>query len=390
MRKFLLALLVSLLLAGPALGMSKRALNKLKDKEHRSMHEIIIVDRDADGKIVGGGLCTAYATGPHTLLTAAHCNDEYANAVYIDADRDAVHANQAMSYKFSRQFDHEDHMILDVSGVYFADYVPLSANVPVPKQRDHTYFWGNPSGITDQYREPVVMGSMPFNQKTDDPDIDVTGNVVYLLTGPAVPGDSGSSIFNSKGERIAILTYGFDNGAVIGAFPIQFTQEQIGKSLQEAVPDVPLVRPPSGPGYDGSVFPFGRPLALSFSQHGHGNGSHSAPRGNNHSAPNRGPRGGYHGNGPAHEHWHNGRFDHDYYVAHFGMYHPFYAYDLFWYGPAYWEQSIFVFDDCGFVVLVDVPVYMRGVPVYVVELDGSYFLTSTMYPTTFVALTVAF
>lgn len=236
MKKFIATLLVSLLV-GPLLGMSKK---DLKVKEHDSMHMIVMVDRDSTGQVVGGGLCTAYAIGPHTLLTANHCNDPYTNAVYIDSSKDDVHENRAMSYTVSRQFDHEDHMLLDVSGVYFKDYVPLSAATKVPIQGEHFYFWGNPAGIKNQYREGVVMGQMPF--KTD-PDIDVTGNVLYTLTGPVIGGDSGSSIFNMKGERIAIVTYGMDEGAIIGVFPIQFTQAQIDKSLQDVVPETPLVRP---------------------------------------------------------------------------------------------------------------------------------------------------
>jgi hypothetical protein len=387
MKKFLAILLVSLLFAAPTFGMSKKSLEKLKDKEHQSLHELIMVDRDSNGKIVGGGLCTAYATGPHTLVTAAHCNDPYTNDVYIDAGEQSVHDNTAPSYKVSRQFDHEDHMLLNIESVNFVDfkeYVPLAANLPLPVQGDHFYFWGNMQGIVNQYREGVVMGSMPFDAKTDDPEIDVDGNRLYMLTGPALPGDSGSSVFNSKGERIAILTYGIDDGAIIGVFPIQFTQDQIDTSLSTVAPDSFKSRPPNVGG-DEARFPF---ILFSRSQHGssHTPSGHAAPP---RSEPHHsGPRGGYHGSPKARPHWHDGHFDHDYYVAHFGVWHPFFVYDLFWYGDPYFSQSVFVFDDCGFVVLSDVPVYMRGVSVYVVEIDGAYYLTSAAYPSTFVGLEV--
>ena len=365
-------------------GLSKKNFQKLKDKEHKSMHEIVMVDRNASGEIVGGGLCTAYAIGPHTLLTAEHCNDPYTNAVYIDASKKAIHENKVASYSVSRQFDHEDHMLLNVAGAYFPDYVPLDAPTALPVQGERVYFWGNPGGVVDQYREVMVMGAVPFS-KNDDPNIDVEGKIFYSLTGPVIGGDSGSSLFNSKGQRVAIVTYGIDEGQMIGAFPIKFTQIQIDKSLLPADPDHFLTRPvePSG---EGDLLPFLQPMQRRVgSSHGssHG-GEHQTPRG----APNRGQRGPYRGNPRTRDHFHGGRFDHDYYLSHFGLYHQFYAYDMLWYGNPYLAGSVFVFSDCGFEVMTDIPPFMLSGPTYVVETDGVYYLTSAHYPTLFVGLTI--
>ena len=397
MRRKLQSLFLSItflaLALSPALAKDKKQ-DRLKDLQHRSMHEIVMVDRDSNGAIAGGGLCTAYAIGPHTLLTAEHCNDEYANAIYIDADREAIHRNQAMSYTVSRTFDHEDHMILDVSAVYFDAYIPLAAVVPVPVQGDHAYFWGNPSGIKDQYREGVVMGSMPFDRQKDDPEIDVDGNIVYMIQVTAVPGDSGSSIFNSKGERIAILTYGMDDGQVAGVFPIKFTQEQINTSLGDVKPEAPLVRGPYSRDRDMECF---GPCTYSrtFSERGghsapRGGNSHSSPRGENHGSrgENHRSRGDYHGSPRAREHYHNGRFDHDYYVGHFGPGHQFYFSGVYWYGPYGAYDSIFVFDDCGFVLMNNFPPYWPIGAVYIFEVDGHYFLTSPGYPGMMIAIQV--
>ena len=392
MQKFLVTALIVLLLAAPALGMSKKKLGKLQDAEHKSMHEIVMVDRDSTGTIVGGGLCTAYAIGPHTLLTANHCNDEYTNVVYVDTDRDDIKNNTAVAYKVSRQFDHEDHMLLNIEDVKFIDfkvYVPLSANLNPPTQREHFYFWGNPQGITDQYREGVVMGSMPFDAKKDDPSIEVDGDILYLLTGPVIGGDSGSSIFNEKGERIGIVTYGVDDGAIIGVFPIKFTQAQIDKSLQVVKPDVPLVRPavtPDMSGWNSSLYK--RPIGQleSFVQRGGQHGSHGGSAGVNHNAPHNtphsGPRGSYHVNPEVRQHFHNGRFDRDYYAAHFGYGHSFYFGSLYWYGTAFWYESIFVYDNCGFMLMEDMPGDWQPGAVYIVEVNGLYYVANVNLPGT--------
>ena len=88
MRRILVSLsLVLVFLAtsvSPAFA-HKEVKNKLKQLQHASYHEVTMVDRNSDGKIVGGGTCSAMAIGPHTLILAEHCNDEYTNQVYVDA-----------------------------------------------------------------------------------------------------------------------------------------------------------------------------------------------------------------------------------------------------------------------------------------------------------------
>ena len=238
------------------------------------------------------------------------------------------------------------------------------------------------------------MGSMPFNRQKDDPEIDVDGNIVYMIQVAAVPGDSGSSIFNSKGERIAILTYGMDDGQVAGVFPIKFTQEQINTSLGDVKPEAPLVRGPDSRDRDMECF---GPCTYSrtFSERGghsapRGGNSHSSPRGENHGSrgENRGSRGDYHGSPRSREHYHNGRFDHDYYVGHFGPGHQFYFSGVYWYGPYGAYDSIFVFDDCGFVLMNNFPPYWPIGAVYIFEVDGHYFLTSPGYPGMMIAIQV--
>lgn len=208
-----------------------------------------------------------------------------------------------------------------------------------------------------------------------------------MIALPTIPGDSGSSIFNSKGERIGILTYAIDDGQVAGIFPIKFTQEQINASLGDVKPEAPLVRGPDKG--DRDMSPFGPYMfSQTFSEHG----GHSTPRGgNSHSSPrgeNRGSRGDYRGSPRTREHYHNGRFDHDYYVSHFGPGHQFYFSGVYWYGPYGTYGSIFVFDDCGFLLTNNFPPYWPAGTVYIIEVDGQYFLTSPGYPGMMIAVQV--
>jgi hypothetical protein len=199
-----------------------------KIERHRSTHWIIMVVTDGDGDKHAGG-CTATAIGPHTLLTAEHCYFP-GETLYIDSSIDDVKIGVSKAYHPAISdftFDHEDHMLIDVPGAHFTTYVPLK-NFRDPRQGEHFYFYGNPSGIQDQYREGYITGQI--NMKPEDVDVDASGTM-YLATGPVVGGDSGSSLYALDGTLIGIVTFGVENGAFIGIFPIRFSASQIAASL---------------------------------------------------------------------------------------------------------------------------------------------------------------
>ena len=346
---------------------------KLKALQHAAYHFVGMIDRDDTGKVVGGGFCSATAVGPHTLMLAEHCNDPYTAEVYVDATMDQVRHNdpKLRTYSAEKYFDHQDHMLLDLAQITFADYAPVQLPVAQPYQGEHFYFTGSPNGQPNQYREGYVTGKLDFDQATDDPDIDAHGPL-FIISGPVQPGDSGSSLFDAQtGKLIGILTYGIVDGMFGGVFPIQFTQADLDKALAPpGLIEQPAPRPAVPPGMiDG--FPF-----MHIQRHGgggHGRGGHEAP-------PSRGPRGGFHGNPNVRSHWRGGRFDHDYYLGHFGVYHPFYFGNLFWYGPIFEYESVFVFDDCGFVLMADMPGEWQPAAVYIVEVNGLYYVANLNAP----------
>jgi hypothetical protein len=230
--------LVVAIVTTPMFAFNKKQLTKLQQEQHKAMHEIIMVDRDENGVILGGGLCTAYAVGPHTLLTAEHCNDASTDQIYVDpTDKDAVRNNTAPYLTVvSRTFDKQDHMLLDLKGANFKYTIylgPSEAGQPrLPKQGEKTYQWGNPQGIRDQFREGLVMGSIPISDLKDMDGVDATGPL-YLVQEVVIGGDSGSSVFSQDdGQLIGIVTFGIDDGVVMGTFPIQFTGAQIAASMK--------------------------------------------------------------------------------------------------------------------------------------------------------------
>ena len=159
---------------------------KLKALQHAAYHFVGMIDRDDTGTVVGGGFCSATAVGPHTLMLAEHCNDPYTAEVYVDATMDQVRHNdpKLRTYSAEKYFDHQDHMLLDLAQITFADYAPVQLPVAQPYQGEHFYFTGSPNGQPNQYREGYVTGKLDFDQATDDPDIDA---VFQEVGGEAVP-----------------------------------------------------------------------------------------------------------------------------------------------------------------------------------------------------------
>jgi hypothetical protein len=202
--------------------------------EHQSMHEIVMTFTDADGK--HGALCTAYAVGPHTLMTAEHC-DVKSDSVFVDPiSLQEIRDNKISPVKIvDHEFDGQDHMLLDLAGVNFKQIVEVrgySAHGPrLPLQGERIHWWGNPGGMRDQYREGIVTGSIPWDANDSPEGQHIDGPILYLSQAAVIGGDSGSAVFGDDGRVVGIVTFGIDDGQIMGMFPIQFTPAQIANSL---------------------------------------------------------------------------------------------------------------------------------------------------------------
>jgi hypothetical protein len=209
-----------------------------KSQRHKAAHIILMTAGDRKAG------CSATAVGPHTLLTAEHCyvgqntllgmtlgQDVWGpEKLYIDSTVDEVRAGTAVQHVIKRIIlDHQDHMLLDFgSDTHFTTFIPMKFREPV--QGEHYYLFGNPALIVDQYREGYVTGK--DNMSPDEEGLEYfISHPCYLLSGPVVGGDSGSSIYALDGTLIGITTYGLEDGAFIGSYPIRFTASQINESL---------------------------------------------------------------------------------------------------------------------------------------------------------------
>lgn len=208
-----------------------------KSIQHQAMHEIVMLFTDEETGKEQGALCTAYAVGPHTLMTAQHC-DVGAKEVYVDpVSRDTVKDHTSPHFEIvDKEFDREDHMLLDLKGENFKATIDnrgyTATGVRAPVQGEMIHWWGNPAGIRDQYREGRVMGQAKWDVQ-ESPDNDpIDGPSVWLVEAPAIGGDSGSAVFGEDGRLVGIVTFSIAGGHVMGMFPIQFSPEQIQNSLK--------------------------------------------------------------------------------------------------------------------------------------------------------------
>lgn len=213
-----LCLLLTLNLALPLSGAS-RDVSKRYAKLHKAEHWIVTETiNDAAG-------CTATAVGPHALLTAEHCDMKDAQGVvlfFVDPMEKPDFLTSQTPYKIKAKiFDGSDHMILLLSGPAFKDVAPVQ--VSVPYQGEKVAWFGNPGGVRDMFREGYVMGVQsapaPFQTKEQP---------LWTVAASAIPGDSGSFVFDEKtGDLVGIVTYGINGGEFMGMFVPHFTPAQL-------------------------------------------------------------------------------------------------------------------------------------------------------------------
>lgn len=122
-------------------------------------------------------LCSGTAIGPHLILTAQHCYGQ-----------PLVRVNGQPVKVTGVGRDKHDALTLRVSGITFAHWARLGA---LPKQGDRIRWWGNPEGNEDVYRQGYVARA---------------DRRLIVVDAPICHGDSGSGMFNDKGEVVAVVT----------------------------------------------------------------------------------------------------------------------------------------------------------------------------------------
>jgi serine protease Do len=125
------------------------------------------------------GLCSGTAIGPDLILTAKHC---------LDLGGPLAKVGDTSVRVVGMGHDAHDTLTLRIVGVTFKTWARLGAS---PAQGSHIFWWGNPEGNRDIYREGYVSRS--------DKDM-------VVIDATICHGDSGAGIFNMQGEVVGVVT----------------------------------------------------------------------------------------------------------------------------------------------------------------------------------------
>jgi hypothetical protein len=165
-------------------------------------------------KILGTAVCSGTAVGKHTILTAAHCNP----------DTDVVVIDGTPSTITNRVFDGYDHELITVttSFKHFSYFVPAKV-----KLGQEVWILGNPKGIPFMLRRGIFAGI--FKVSAPVPGIMDGTYSMHMYDINSTNGDSGSAVFNKRGEIVDVLSVSFlsDGFHLMGAFELHFNEADL-------------------------------------------------------------------------------------------------------------------------------------------------------------------
>jgi hypothetical protein len=179
-------------------------------KEQLSSHAVTLQDEDDEPY----GECTGTAIGPHALLLAEHClHRGKAHSVTLDYSTEDHEILAAAG-------DGRDHAILLLDGTPFKNIVDVK-QVQAKENEALIYF-----GAGGEQYPPVPKVGRSVNCE-DPSDVDVSSGVLCTNL-PAIQGDSGSAIFNLKGEIVGLITYTVSEAPYTNVdFALNFEQKQL-------------------------------------------------------------------------------------------------------------------------------------------------------------------
>ena len=177
---------------------------------------LVLKDKYGEDK----GICTGTAIGPHAVMTAAHCNE------HDDILSMSIDMSTETHTIISESGDGRDHVIMLLDGTAFKHISSVIQGTP--KQDEVVTIYGDGGG-----EFPPVAKYGRVTNCQDPSDIDYESGI-ECTTLPVIPGDSGSAVFNSKGEIIGIVTYkdGSTNPAGEIGFSLNFTQKELNEAAE--------------------------------------------------------------------------------------------------------------------------------------------------------------
>ena len=192
----------------------RKAVSKPTTKEQRSSHRIqMLKDKDKLGS------CTGTAIGPHAILTAEHCVEGEPTDLRIDL---ATEKHEIIA----ASFDDRDHVILILGGSPFTAFEePVLTKAVIGETVTIYGAAGGTYPPTPRYGKVLDC---------DDPsDLDAAAEEA-CYSFEAIPGDSGSAVYNTKGQVVGIVTYRVedsDTGEVTGiGFSLHYSQKILDRA----------------------------------------------------------------------------------------------------------------------------------------------------------------
>lgn len=150
---------------------------------------------------LNGGIesCSGTAIGPHAILTAEHCL----------TDTKEMSINNVEIKPIRTDLDGDDHAIILTNSLTFKKWVHFRKNRP--GVGDQVFIFGNPGRLKDLLRIGIISGYVTYLGDITPKDADTT---LYDFNG--FYGDSGSAIFNTKGEIVGVVSFLFHQEAEHG------------------------------------------------------------------------------------------------------------------------------------------------------------------------------
>lgn len=192
--------------------------------QQKATHRIQILDDNENGT----GYCTATAVAPDALLTAEHCikegTDTY-TVIRIDRSPKIYHVRFI-------GLDGRDHAILVLDTGVFTNTVGPDPVVVKSGEPVHMY------GSGEAKYPPRRLDGVTVDCE-DPSDVDSDSGQV-CLTLAAIPGDSGSAVYDKNENLVAVITYkangkytavGF--GVVLQSFDVQPVPEKKPKKKDD-------------------------------------------------------------------------------------------------------------------------------------------------------------
>ena len=225
MKKFLVVLVLGAALLGLlSLAPSRPKYNHAPITPERKATHMIKYYEDED-KGIGNpsGLCTGTAVGPHALLTALHCDEGETDVISLDLAVQKYHI-------VGHIYDGRDHIIYRLDGPAFKDFVTIQEREAKVGETVTSYGDGRGDFPQHTYFGKVIEDS----NGGDTSEIDMAAGA-HNFSLPVIPGDSGSAIYGTDGDIVALVTYG-------GSNEYTGTKEAVGFALNFSAEELEMIR----------------------------------------------------------------------------------------------------------------------------------------------------